>query len=579
MEKSSRLFFFVVLASVYCLAWLLQERLLLNHDVSWLSIASGRLLQGGSYTDSFLETNPPLILYLYLPLVFLNHSFQLALPIALRCYIFFIGSLSLLLCAAILKQSLAKNDRFNFYLLMLLISVTFFILPISEFGQRENVTLMLVLPYFLLVAARLQNGLRSEKVALPLVVGLLAGLGFSIKPYFFIPLAMVEVYYLLQKKQAAACLRTETLAILVVVLLYVSLILRFNPDYLTTILPLIVKSYYQNFARPLAWLLRDPLSFFTCITLGFYGLCYRANPYRQLSSVLLLGALGFWLVFLIQRTGWYYQSLPGMAFDLLLCTLLFSSCVRRESTRSREPFLDLLLLAALAAGLYSSPTRLKQLIMLYPTFFVCALIGLLTFHGCASSSGKKSASGSWHALYSIVLGVLIFLCPLAKIVDTYDSSRYYHSLYQNLLRDMAVYRNEKVAYLTLASEMVFPNISYTQQNYQSRFWSLAWLPLMKEPEDHGAYADYRRRHQKEMDFYISAFLEDLHKNQPRYIFVDTRQRGHYFFTVPPDYPRLFSLNAEFKHSWSKYRYVKTLDQRPLYRLDVYELRKNLSQAS
>src|ERR1700691_6006992 len=85
---------FSIIFLVYLFASKIQASLLLNTDVSWLSLAAKRLIFGGNYASHFFETNPPLIIYLYTPLYFLQHFFHASAMLALRIYIFLIATLS-----------------------------------------------------------------------------------------------------------------------------------------------------------------------------------------------------------------------------------------------------------------------------------------------------------------------------------------------------------------------------------------------------------------------------------------------------------------------------------------------------
>ncbi len=82
--EMQRLLLILLMASIFLFAWKLQSALFLNYDVSWLMHASERLLAGGTYSRDFFETNPPLILYLYLPPVIFSKIFAFNLVLLFR---------------------------------------------------------------------------------------------------------------------------------------------------------------------------------------------------------------------------------------------------------------------------------------------------------------------------------------------------------------------------------------------------------------------------------------------------------------------------------------------------------------
>ena len=61
----------------------------------------------------------------------------------------------------------------------------------ASFGQREYLCVVLVMPYLALSAARAQENHEVDTLG-SLLVGLLAGIGFAIKPYFLAVPALIE---------------------------------------------------------------------------------------------------------------------------------------------------------------------------------------------------------------------------------------------------------------------------------------------------------------------------------------------------------------------------------------------------
>ena len=597
---------------IYLVAWNFQASILLNTDVSWLTLAAKRLLAGGSYATDFFETNPPLIIYLYTPLLLLQHLFNIKVMLALRLYVFFISSLSLFFCYILLKSII--NEKNNLIRLILLgtICCVFLISPISEFGQREHLTGILITPYLLLMAARIQNKQFSTKY--DIVIGIMAGLGFAIKPYFYLPLILIEIYYTVVTRNINVIFRSETLVIYLVGCLYFTGILLFHYDYLSTIIPLIQHTYYANYSKPIVVLLFNDQSNFWYFLVAFYCLRYRYTEYRQLRNILLISAFGFWLVFLWQQTGWYYHAIPFYTYTILLYALLYSSLITQEKISKSEYFLTGLFSIALFSYYYSHLPFMSESVYYYPSMIMllCATIfTLLLFISSQQKNGLYFTSATVITLvictvfynyltitiyrpyifellltmiflnlllfvpsakfkygYLAILGVLIFLYPFYHAAYTLNYSQYTRQSYQHLIDDMKPYTKKRVYFMTSASELVFPLTDYAKLNNVSRFWSLAWLPSIKHTETFQAYEQFYKTHQVEMDFYTQTILSDFAKHQPDIVLVDLRTKG-YFFNISPDYIRLFSVNSSFKAKWQNYHLVKILDYKPLYKFAVY----------
>ena len=172
------------------------------------------------------------------------------------------------------------------------------------------------MPY-LLAAVLSLNGVRLNSF-MTIVIGLLAGLGFSIVPFFLIPLCFVELLFIIQRKKLFAWVRLESITILLVMLLYLASIFICHPEYWHTILPLVMRYYFSGMSQPLFELLLLPLTLF-CLCVLFIGFIFNCfDHYRTFSSVMLLALTGMLLAFLIPCTSWFYHLIPALSISVLL---------------------------------------------------------------------------------------------------------------------------------------------------------------------------------------------------------------------------------------------------------------------
>jgi hypothetical protein len=97
MDASNRKNWILCCSVLICfgVAWLTQSSLMFNSDASWLMLATKRWLTGGNYTHDFFEINPPMILYIYTPAVYLADLLHSSAAIALRIYIIILIAVSL----------------------------------------------------------------------------------------------------------------------------------------------------------------------------------------------------------------------------------------------------------------------------------------------------------------------------------------------------------------------------------------------------------------------------------------------------------------------------------------------------
>jgi hypothetical protein len=349
-EKS----FWSLLLVLSFLAYLFQAQFFLEGDVIYLIKAADRLREGGSYTDNFFETNPPMILYLYFPILALMSLLKITLMSATRLYLISLIFISLFLANYLLKKkALPALTR---YLLLTTAGFVFLFLPFAQFGQREHLLLILTLPYWFLAA------LRAEKKNLALIpagmTSLLAGVGFALKPFFLLPLIFIELY-LLYRNKLSSLFRVETLTISCIFLVYLLSVFIFQPDYFKIILPLISKYYFLGAKQPWAFFLNlKPALFCFAAALAAPFFCLLSQE-RSLAVILSLALFGLTLSFLLPRVAWYYHVLPAYGLSYLLGALLIAE-LGNIFIAFGFSLLFLIIPALNGYGLLTSPITIKN---------------------------------------------------------------------------------------------------------------------------------------------------------------------------------------------------------------------------
>jgi len=318
-----RLYHWLPLLFFISLSSLIQSHLFLERDVIYLSNAANLLLHGGTYSTDFFETNPPMILFLYMPALFITKMTLFNLVASLRLYVFLLAFLSMGLCYASLKKIL-KNPMpiFNMLAFVLLL------LPASQFAQREHLLIILTMPYLFAAALRLQHKPISLKFAI--AVGLLAGLGFSIKPHFLTTFILIESYFIWKRRHWLGWMRTESILIIVVLMTYFLSIELFFSDYIHVLLPFIMRHYVSYIQSPWFTLLTLPTVDF-CLFIGvLYFFIPRQIRYTPLYTLFFLALVGFTLSLMLSRTPWYFHVLPALSIACLLGILILLSYVEEK---------------------------------------------------------------------------------------------------------------------------------------------------------------------------------------------------------------------------------------------------------
>lgn len=320
---------------------------LLNHDVAWLLYLAGKVLQGARLYVDYPEVNPPLIVWLNLPLAYAAQQAGLAPATVLRLAVLALAVASVGWTAAILRRSLGSGPAWCGLLFAAYAAIA---LPGYDFGQREHLALLLVLPYLGGAVLRLEAELLSCRHAM--AAAACAAVGLALKPHFLLVPLLVEGLLLWHGRRLPW---RETLLMGALGALYGVLVLWLAPDYLS-MLALLSRSYWNYASENWFDFLRVPQCQAAIILVGISW--WAPSPHQAVRRVLSAAALGFALAALIQHKAWSYHWYPPMALGWLLFSQAAAAALaqRRAQGVPLSPVLvgsAALLLSAVA--LWSAP--------------------------------------------------------------------------------------------------------------------------------------------------------------------------------------------------------------------------------
>ena len=172
----------------------------LNHDTAWFLYVAQGLLGGGELYRDFVEVNPPLAIWLTVPVVMLGRATGLA-PIETLYGVFFaMTAISLLLAWRYLAM-IRGVPQWTVGLVLFLLAAAILFIPGRAFAQREHLLVLLFMPWFMLRLARSQGA--PVSVLESALVGLLGAAAICMKPHAVLaPLAM-EALLLWRSRQFA----------------------------------------------------------------------------------------------------------------------------------------------------------------------------------------------------------------------------------------------------------------------------------------------------------------------------------------------------------------------------------------
>lgn len=481
-----------------------------HHDLAWLLYVASELLHGSALYTGIVEVNPPLIIWLSILAEFLARVLGAWNLVVYRVLVLGAAAASVLLCRRQLRRFVHAPDPTAVDLLTLLLAYLLVAAVGFEFGQREHLAIALIFPFLLLTARQIESAgaIGVEDVA----VGVMAGIGFAIKPHFVLACLTIELYVLLRRR----CVVTSWphIAVALVFALYGIAVVLFERDYF--VLARLAAAAYARMseAAPMA-LLRLPPALWSIAAVLLACLARPRDPFRELYLVLAAAAASFLMVVLIQGKGWSYHWIPPVTIAGVVLPLVVWSWLAPLLPRARLTGIGTVLAVAVALSLF----------ML---------------------AGRKFGDADAHKLR--MQGKAYLLPRMIDVVERYANGG-------------------PIAALSTNMQAAFPLVSYTDVKWALRFNSLWLLPGVYPDYEPGSEVQY---HGLEMmpaaeRYMFDAVLVDLVRQQPTILIVDTLPPGYVLRGF--DYLTYFGRDARFAALMRLYHEVAPVER---YRIFVRE---------
>ncbi|MFO1406506.1 MAG: hypothetical protein U1F08_03110 [Steroidobacteraceae bacterium] len=311
----------------------LQSATHLNHDVSYFIHFDTWLLQGRSVGDDLFDGNLPMVWLLFMPAGIAVHFGWMDEPTAVRLMFWGYALLSTALLVEVLRRIARPATAASAgWVGAFVIAAT--LAPGFSFGQREYASVLFAMPYLAMAVLRVEGG-RLPHTATMAVIGLLAGIGFSVKPHFLAVPGLIELWLLLRLGPRRQFVRTEFLVMAGAVAAYVALAALLLHDYLASRLELTLATYWAYGTAPYGALLER---FLRIVQPALFALTIAAftRTWRAHHTAVLLAALGYAVCYFVQRKGFVYHGYPVLACALALLGACAGEGSHRAWTRWRE---------------------------------------------------------------------------------------------------------------------------------------------------------------------------------------------------------------------------------------------------
>ena len=324
-------------------AILLRCQLPFNVDVSWLLTLSERLFDGQRLYVDIPEINPPVAGLIYFAAVALSRAIPVRPEIITDGLTFGLVAASLALTWVVLRHSTLRGRIADGALAVWTI-VLLTILPMYDFGQREHLAAIAILPT--LAAYILRGNREPVSPAAVVIAGASAGLTMTFKPYFAFACGFCILTAAAQARDWRILFAPENWIAGALVVINAACIYLCFPEYFTVIYPM-ARDVYLLLKVPLtAMAFSGAFAMWLAATIVVLALQSRERKFDVASLIMLVASFGFMISFFVQRKAWSYHAYPMVAFALLAIGLAIST-IKPEAAMSRRRIAALLATAAI----------------------------------------------------------------------------------------------------------------------------------------------------------------------------------------------------------------------------------------
>ena len=308
---------YVASAVIVALALAVQLRTPLNSDIGFLLSTARRVASGEALYVDILEINPPLIVWLKIPIVLLADAIGARESVVFPIVVTLLALGSAAASAALVRRTSLARSRRVIPAGVLVLLAMLLLFPGGMFGQREHLTIILTLPVVLLVGIRVEGAAVGRAAAA--AIGGAAAIGLAIKPHFAVMYLLLFAYRLAATRgKGEARLTIEDWVIGLSAVAYVAAVVILTPQYFDYVGR--VGEIYFGFARrSVATILFKRLpAIWVYVALAIWWTRRRGQPRQEPLTALAVATVGSVLAVVLQHKGWSYHFYPSTVLAVLL---------------------------------------------------------------------------------------------------------------------------------------------------------------------------------------------------------------------------------------------------------------------
>ena len=294
----------------YSSTWLGHDQVLLLMD------AQGFLGGYTIYGPHLSETNPPLMIWFSTIPVMLSHHLSASPMFWFRVVVFVLICVSTVWSVRLLQRSGKVPNGFGLALYGLIVLGTELNIGGYDFGQREHVLVLFLLPYLLGVATGAVEQLSLVERCL---LGVAAGCAIWFKPQDVLIVIGVEIACAISARTVRRIVSAEFISMFLTACFLLMCVCLFTPLYMRQVVPLLVDVYWalgtSTFSAVLLASHRYIATFLLAVL--FYLALRRRLVDKTTPLVLLAGSAAAFVAYGVQHTKWNYHQYPHRTLVLL----------------------------------------------------------------------------------------------------------------------------------------------------------------------------------------------------------------------------------------------------------------------
>ena len=483
----------------------------INHDVGAILDVSGRWIGGEKLYVDVIDENLPLTFVIHAAPVLIAKILPGSVPFWFTGLVVMGIAASFYACRRLIRLVPSADHALTEGLLPPVLLFLFSVLPNEHFGQREHLMFVAAAPYLFASMARAEGV--SPRTGTAIAIGLVAGLGFAMKPYYLAIPAAVELYLLIRRGWRATFIDQIPWSIGAVAVAHLVSMYTIFSAFGNFVLPLAIESYEpigdQGWRQVLLGNVMAP----TLLALLIFGAFAVFLTQTMAARALLAFGIGAAVSAIGQAKGWPYHVLPALATAILLATFTLSQTVDRYLPISR------------------SSHRLPV------------------------------------AIISATLMVLLYF-QAALYTPPFYKQRQYEDSIGGILSHIVEQNAPNRTIMTLSPGIypLWPLINYIGGRMTMRFLTM-WVVqgVYADCEDFPALYNAPDTMGDSEKFVFDAVSDDFAKNQPDLLIVDTipgmpRCQGKVF-----DYLEYFQQNKVFADAFENYEHLMDFDRYRIFR--------------